>query len=506
MTPDFQNLRECINLILEVESIMEEYQNKDLIEFIVRSNAIEGYEVDPEEVVAALNGEPVYDPHILSHLRGLSAAKDSQTLESALEIHSAMGDNVLDSGASGFLRSGMEVKSQEGKDYAPSNQIPEAMKWWENTSFSSPFERHVAYEVIHPFADGNGRSGRILMAADLGFDFKEVNRLIGKDYINNLKSVGENYMGEFWKDDSIAEDYISRKCLRKIIKEEIIKEISIDGINLGSLAETRSLMNNPIGKLPDFLYAPLEEVIRESRFWFAPNTEDESEMKKTSGGWQNQTEGAIILQSTIQDFLNLNDIKVSVFVVTPQAANNPELQLPVTKDHKLYPNRLVFIGSQDVSDKGGFVMFMLMAPVDKNFDPRDVDPVTISRIIGKIVRHELIHVIQLEKRRRNQKSSRLFAKDEFAKEGEIVDAEDRSGYLGSKIEIDAYAHEFAEELLQKYGKDKSLNILRGLVPIESLDLSDQFREYLENIPGEESSMRLKKKMYSHIVDLASREI
>jgi len=219
----FQKIRECINLILEIESIMEEYQNKDLIEFIVRSNAIEGYEVDPEEVVAALNGEPVYDPHILSHLRGLSAAKDSQTLESALEIHSAMGDNVLDSGASGFLRSGMEVKSQEGKNYAPSNQIPEAMKWWENASFSSPFERHVAYEVIHPFADGNGRSGRILMAADLGFDFKEVNRLIGKDYINNLKSVGENYMGEFWKDDSIEENYISRKCLRKIINEEIVK-------------------------------------------------------------------------------------------------------------------------------------------------------------------------------------------------------------------------------------------------------------------------------------------
>jgi len=229
--PDYKKIRECISLILEIESNMEKYQqseslNEDLVKFIVRSNAIEGYSVDPEEVRSAIEGGPVYDPYILSHLRGLEAAANTggdQSLESALKIHGAMGQRVLDAGAPGFLRSGMEVKSQEGKDYAPSNQIPKAMKWWENTSFSSPFERHVAYEAIHPFADGNGRSGRILMAANLGFDFKKVNELIDESYIDNIISAGDNFKGEFWKDDSIAENYISRKCLRKIINEEIVK-------------------------------------------------------------------------------------------------------------------------------------------------------------------------------------------------------------------------------------------------------------------------------------------
>jgi len=230
--PDYKKIRECISLILEIESNMEKYQqseslNEDLVKFIVRSNAIEGYSVDPEEVRSAIEGGPVYDPYILSHLRGLEAAANTggdQSLESALKIHGAMGQRVLDAGVPGFIRSGVEVKSSEGRGYyVKSDNIPDAMKWWGRMTFSSPFERHVAFETIHPFPDGNGRSGRILMAANLGFDFKKVNELIDESYIDNIISAGDNFKGEFWKDDSIAENYISRKCLRKIINEEIVK-------------------------------------------------------------------------------------------------------------------------------------------------------------------------------------------------------------------------------------------------------------------------------------------
>lgn len=34
----------------------------------------------------------------------------------------------------------------------------------------SAFETHVAYETIHPFTDGNGRSGRMLWAWQMGRD------------------------------------------------------------------------------------------------------------------------------------------------------------------------------------------------------------------------------------------------------------------------------------------------------------------------------------------------
>ena len=271
------------------------------------------------------------------------------------------------------------------------------------------------------------------------------------------------------------------------------------------LYEMKSLSKSS-SKLPDFLYAPLEEAILKSQFWTYSNVEEESEINSTPGGWQTQTDAAISLQSAIQDFLDINSVKIGITVISAEAEDNKKIKLPVTKNHRLYPNKLVVGGQQSVNSRGRFIMYLFMVPVDEDFNAGDVNPSTISRAVGNIIRHEIIHAIQLEKRRKNQRISRSAAKDEFEKSGEIVDSDDRVGYLSSKIEIDAYAHEFAEELLQKYGKEKSLNILRGLEPLEPLDLSDQFKEYLDNTPGQESVNRLKNKIYSHIIDLTSREI
>ena len=163
-------------------------------------------------------------------------------------------------------------------------------------------------------------------------------------------------------------------------------------------------------------------------------------------------------------------------------------------------------GSQGVSKKGRFVMYLNMVPVSEDFDTSDINPDTLARFVGNIVRHEYIHAKQIEKRRKKEKISRLSAKDRYEKEGEIPDSENRADYLGSKIEIDAYAHEFAEALLQKYGKEMSLNILRGNISLDSIEIPDQFKEYMDNVSGEKSTKKLMGKVYNHIMDLTKREI
>ena len=192
------------------EYLNEEHakESAGLVDFIIRSNQIEGYELDPEEVKEVveghLEGYPLtyitQNPHIFSHLAGLNAAKRGyQTIDDIRSIHKAMGPDALDAGAPGVLRSGVEAQSAGGTKYVPSAHVPDALTWWSNQAWSNPFEAHTVYELIHPFADGNGRSGRIILAAMLGFNYPAVNDLIGENYFSNLETVGDKYQGEFWE-------------------------------------------------------------------------------------------------------------------------------------------------------------------------------------------------------------------------------------------------------------------------------------------------------------------
>lgn len=203
------SLRQIIKEILLFESFAGD-NVESLADFIVRSNEIEGYDVSRDEVLDAIQGYQegyplsylTNDPHIFSHLSGLkeSESVNPQSMDGASRIHKAMGPGSLDQGTPGTLRSfsGTDVKSSLGKKYVPATEVGEALSWWESQSFNDPFEAHAAYENIHPFDDGNGRSGRIILAAMLGYDFDKVNSLIGADYYSRLNKYDSKFIGDFW--------------------------------------------------------------------------------------------------------------------------------------------------------------------------------------------------------------------------------------------------------------------------------------------------------------------
>lgn len=198
----------------EAKKVKEEANSgQGLVDFIVRSNEIEGYNLDPGDVKEAVEayqaGESLsyirtWGPnhkYIVSHLAGISAAKSGATSPSdVIKIHTAMGSDVLDPPARpGVLRSGIEAQSADGTQYVPSKDVGNALSWWSKQSWDNPFEAHTVYELIHPFGDGNGRSGRIILAAMMGFNYDAVNGMIGDGYFGTLDSVGEKYQGEFWQ-------------------------------------------------------------------------------------------------------------------------------------------------------------------------------------------------------------------------------------------------------------------------------------------------------------------
>ena len=155
--------------------------------------------------------------------------------------------------------------------------------------------------------------------------------------------------------------------------------------------------------LPSFFYGPLEKALVDSSFWTYENTPEDMDMNNVGGDWHDQTPSAEVLGQTIENFLSEKGIPLSVAVRTADPYANANLDLPVSKGHKLYPNRLVVGGSQSVTPKGRFIMYLNMVPVSEDFDSSKVSPKMISRIVANIVRHEYIHARQIEKRRKGQK-------------------------------------------------------------------------------------------------------
>ena len=85
----------------------------------------------------------------------------------------------------------------------------------------------------------------------------------------------------------------------------------------------------------------------------------------------------------------------------------------------------------------------------------------------------------------------------------------REKYLGSHIEIDAYGHEFAEELAQKFGLKKAMSLvatandnkLKLLAQSIDDDISDNFREYFDLFSDASFTRKVRKKIKKYLTKI-----
>ncbi len=122
---------------------------------------------------------------VLNYFAGLrfvekNAAKGEITHEEILRLHQIIAGDVMDQGTAGRYRT---IAVRVGRYLPPapedvSGLMFELLAWWNNESdrlspvLSSAIV-HYRFEAIHPFADGNGRTGRALALWELyrrGFD------------------------------------------------------------------------------------------------------------------------------------------------------------------------------------------------------------------------------------------------------------------------------------------------------------------------------------------------
>lgn len=155
------------------------------------STAIEGNPLTLEQVRALEEGRELTaadgrsSREVLNYFAGLRyvekhALKKSIRHEDVFQLHRILADTVMDQGTAGSYRT---IAVRVGNHVPPaandvSGLMFELLQWWNKKAveFSPVLSSailHYRFEHIHPFADGNGRTGRALALWELyrrGFD------------------------------------------------------------------------------------------------------------------------------------------------------------------------------------------------------------------------------------------------------------------------------------------------------------------------------------------------
>jgi Fic family protein len=155
------------------------------------STAIEGNPLTLEQVRALEEGRELsgasarHEREVLNYFAGLryvekNAAKRNLRHADVLKLHRILAGEVMDQGEAGKYRT---IPVRVGPYRPPpasavSGLMSELLEWWntasqEHSPVLSSAILHYHFEAIHPFADGNGRTGRALALWELyrrGFD------------------------------------------------------------------------------------------------------------------------------------------------------------------------------------------------------------------------------------------------------------------------------------------------------------------------------------------------
>lgn len=156
----------------------EEFYENFLIKFAVNSTSIEGNTITLKEADKLLKegtmpkNKPLRDAYDLTNTKKvinfLSTKKPKITLNLIEDIHDKLLENI--DIRTGFRSHEIHILGQPFKPSPPQYikaDLKILLKWYEKNKNIHPLALvtffHHKFENIHPFSDGNGRTGRVLM-------------------------------------------------------------------------------------------------------------------------------------------------------------------------------------------------------------------------------------------------------------------------------------------------------------------------------------------------------
>jgi hypothetical protein len=317
------------------------------------------------------------------------------------------------------------------------------------------------------------------------------------------------------------------------------REVTVNGTNnlIREYVRKRLL---EVCKLPDELYTSVNQAVAGSNFWMEENKdEDSSYASVPHAGDYNQTPAAEALQKALQAAVDAIDYKVIFAVQSADASSDPAMV--IDPDHREYPDGVVVGGYAEITKNGRKAVIINMGLFTDEFDPSEFNPGRASRKIGGILRHELVHFVQCERRAEDAGISRKQAFKDFQADHsaipnsdvekywdiweptgeidpetkkEIVNKEGfdselyHQDYVSSYIEVDAHAHQAADELLSLMGKDKAIEAISQRTEWKELglDLPQPIEEYLIINKDGKLDAKFRKRVVKYIESLSEQGV
>ena len=304
-----------------------------------------------------------------------------------------------------------------------------------------------------------------------------------QNYVNIGSITADQHTGvkDRWLGHEVWDDIIEERQLRKYIQ--------------GVLLEVTSL--------PKEYFKAIDDAVSASRFWEQPNSQNDIDLITHAAGNSLGTPAADTLGQALQDVFDELELDIDVIISSHETDDIEGFTLH--KDHPAYPDRWLVDARWYVSKQrpGRNTIDMEVMTAEESLP--DLDSSALVRHIAQTVRHELVHHAQMKKQAANKGLDDAAAFEEMLQDPSQVPSSGKiEDYLRSHIEIDAHAHDGAEELLAVYGKEKALDMLRGGFNLKDPKMPNAILHYFEQLPKDDPTLdKLRSKLFSQIQKMSS---
>jgi len=265
---------------------------------------------------------------------------------------------------------------------------------------------------------------------------------------------------------------------------------------------------NEITKLPKEYFTEIDNAITSSAFWKETNTQDDIDYIDTTAGNVMGTPAAEALQVALQEVLENLGLDMDVLVRSHDTDDLEKMTLH--PKHPAYPNRWLVDASWYVSKENPGRNTIDIEMMTSEEEIPELNSGALMRHVSQTIRHELVHWTQMKKQAASKGDlSDTEAFEEMLNDPkQIPDSETGTveDYLHSHIEIDAHAHDGAEEMLAVYGEEGAMDQLRGGFDLSDPKLPNAVKHYYEILPKDDPTLdKLKGKMYSYMQYFLEKE-